>query len=205
MNEILTVSLLGLSAEGLVICPFFAFGLSLSDRAAALRFLSGRITGLILFGAAITLFGRLLPIKESFVNIFFGATLLALGIFRIIKSRQQLEFLSDKKSNGPLGLGCKSDVSGKIGFGLGLYRGFLNPGRKYAYLAPLLLSAGLFKGLAISFAFGVSSSVYLALGFLSAKALETLTPHKRAIGLCGGGVLIIMGLIYGWRGFQGLS
>jgi hypothetical protein len=49
---------------------------------------------------------------------------------------------------------------------------------------------------------GSASSVYLVLGFLSAKALVTLTPHKRAVGLCGGGVLIVLGLIYGWRGIQ---
>ena len=200
MNSILTVTLLGLSAEGLVICPFFAFGRTMTDRHAALRFLSGRIVGLVLFGAVVTMLGRFLPVNGSFVNLFFGVSLLVLGIYRIIKSRQSMEFLTKTNSRGPLGLGCKSNVSGNIGFGLGLYRGFLNPGRKYAYLAPLLLSVGMFKGLAISFAFGVSSSVYLALGFLSAHALKALMPHKRAIGLCGGGVLVVMGIIYGLRG-----
>ena len=204
MKEILTVTLLGLSAEGLVICPFFAFGLSLADRYAALRFLSGRIAGLILFCAVITLLGRFIPVRESYVNVFFGISLLVLGIYRLYKSHERLEILTRSSAGGPLGLGCKKSVVKNIGFGLGLFRGFLNPGRKYAYLAPLLLGVGLFKGLAISFAFGVSSSVYLALGFLSAAGLERLTPHKRIIGYCGGVILVVMGAVYGWRGMQGL-
>ncbi len=195
MNALLTVTLLGLSAEGLVMCPFFAFGLSLADRHAALRFLSGRIVGLILFGAVMAAIGRFITIPEALVNIVFGVTLVGLGIYRIIKSRPQLEFLTKTKARGPLGLGCGNSVSRKIGFGLGVYRGLLNPGRKYAYLAPLVMRVGVMKSLALSCAFGLSSSVYLVVGFLSAGALETLVPHKRAIGL---------GLFYGYKGTHGL-
>jgi len=200
VNAIITAGLLGLSVDGLVLCPFFAFGLSLSDRYAALRFLWGRIFGLVLFGIAVTQLGRVLPIRESFVNIAFGAVLFALGVQRIISSRSRLKFLTKRRPGGPLGLGCGKSGSRKIGFGLGLLRGFLNPGRKYIYLAPLLLSVGLLKGVALSFAFSVTSSTYLIIGFLSAGLLEKLTPHKRLIGLSGGMVLSLLGIIYSFRG-----
>ncbi len=206
MHELLTVSLLGLSVDGLLICPFFAFGLGLSDRRAAFRFLSGRIIGLVLFGVLVNLLGHQIPINDIIVNILFGAALLVLGGYRLVKSRPQLEFVTTKDSKGPFGLGCgKNRNLDRVGFGLGLFRGLLNPGRKYVYLVPLLLTVGLFKGIALSFAFAVTSSVYLIIGFMSAGLIEKLKPHKYFISFMGGLVLMMLGIYYLVNGIQRFS
>lgn len=70
---------------------------------------------------------------------------------------------------------------------------------------PLLISAGLFKGLALSFTYGITSSFYLVLGFVSAGVPGKLTPHKQLIGTIGAMVLIVLGLVYSWRGFSAFS
>lgn len=64
----LTILLLGLSVEGLVLCPFVTFGLTLSDRWMGLRFLLGRITGIVLFGALVSLLGARLRIDVGVVQ-----------------------------------------------------------------------------------------------------------------------------------------
>ncbi len=203
MEPLLTVALLGLSAEGLAICPFFAFGMGLSDRRTGVLFLSGRIVGLLCFGIVITIIGKSLLIQDRFVNIIFGASVIALGMHRMVKANR---FHGFGTKNGAMtqrghgGCGRHGHGINKIGFGLGLFRGFLIPGKKYIFLAPLLISAGLVKGLALSFTFGVTSSFYLILGFASAGIMQKLVPHKRAIGSLGAILLIVIGLVYGFRG-----
>jgi cytochrome c biogenesis protein CcdA len=203
VDTLLTVFILGLSVEGLVLCPFFAFGLSLSDKQAGLRFLLGRLIGLICFGVLVSLLGKAVHIDERVLNLIFGLSIIALGLYRCI-NLEDTE-LGWKLRVLKVRLGFKSKCSGKgkqvqAGLGLGLFRGLCNPGRKYLYLAPFLLDLGVFKGLAVSFVYGVSSSVYLLLGFISAGAINRMVPHKKQLTVFGGIVLLMVGGYYAWKG-----
>jgi cytochrome c biogenesis protein CcdA len=194
--------ILGLSVEGVVLCPFFAFGLSLTDKLAGLRFLLGRMTGLICFGILVSLLGKAVHMDARVVNLIFGLSIIVLGVYRCINlegTEVGLKFRVLK-----VRLGFKSRCSGrrkqsKAGFGLGLFRGLCNPGRKYLYLAPFLLDLGVFKGLAVSFVYGLSSSVYLLLGFVSAGLINRLVPHKRQLTVFGGILLVMVGGYYVWK------
>jgi hypothetical protein len=209
MDSLLTVLILGLSAEGILMCPFFAFGLTLSDRLAGFRFLFGRIAGLMCFGIAVILIGNTVRIDERIINLLFGATLTGFGIYRIIVSnRSAVNF--DNPGNGFNGGGkCSGNKNGKngakAGFGLGFFRGFLNPGRKYIYLAPLLLGAGLLRGAAITFVYAVSSSTYLVIGFVSGAIMTKLTKWKRQVGTAGGIMMILLGTFYLVKSMIGLK
>jgi cytochrome c biogenesis protein CcdA len=202
MDTLLTVTVLGLSVEGLVLCPFFAFGLSLSDRLAGLKFLLGRLIGLISFGVLVSLLGKAVHIDERIMNLVFGFSIIALGLYRCI-NLEETE-LGWKIREVKVRLGFKSRCNGKgrqdkAGFGLGLFRGLCNPGRKYLYLAPFLLDLGVFKGLAVSFVYGVSSSAYLLLGFISAGFINRMIPRKQQLSVIGGLVLIVVGGYYVWK------
>jgi len=191
MERIFTALVLGLSAEGLFMCPFLAFGLTLSDRYAGLRFLLGRLAGLVIFGLIVGLLGRSLRIDKRIVNLLFGSIVILLGVY---------SFLTAKEHGGH-----KSVIHGRAGFGIGLFRGMLNPGRKYIYLVPLILGAGVVQGMIVSFAYALSSSVYLLLGFISAGFLEKVSPHRHAIKKAGGVVLIIMGLLYIYKAWEAIK
>jgi len=202
MDTLLTVTVLGLSVEGVVLCPFFAFGLSLSDKLAGLKFMSGRLIGLICFGVLVSLLGKAVHINERIMNLIFGFSIIALGLFRCA-NLEETE-LGWKIRELKQRLGIKSHCSGKggqtkAGFGLGLFRGLCNPGRKYLYLAPFLLDVGVFKGLAVSFVYGISSSVYLLAGFISAGFINHMVHHKRRLSIAGGIVLIFAGSYYVWK------
>jgi len=202
MDTLLTVFILGLSVEGVALCPFFAFGLSISDKLAGLRFLLGRLIGLVCFGVVVSLLGKAVHIDERIVNLIFGISIIALGLFRSIKLDGT--GLGWKIREFQRRLGIKSRCNGKrkmdkAGFGLGLFRGLCNPGRKYLYLAPFLLDLGVFKGLAVSFVYGVSSSIYLLLGFISAGLINRLSPHKQQLTIVGGIVLVLVGGYYVWK------
>lgn len=202
MDTLLTVTVLGLSIEGIVLCPFLAFGLSLSDRLAGLRFLSGRLIGLICFGVLVSLVGKAVHIDERIMNLIFGFSIIALGLYRCVNLEET--GLGWKIREVKIRLGFKSHCHGKggqakAGFGLGLFRGLCNPGRKYLYLAPFLLDVGVFKGLAVSFVYGVSSSVYLLAGFISAGFINRMVHRKQQLSIAGGIVLILAGSYYVWK------
>jgi len=202
MDILLTVMILGLSVEGLVLCPVFAFGLSLSDRLSGLRFLLGRLIGLICFGVIVSLLGRAVHIDERIMNLIFGISIIALGLYRSVNLDGTGLKCRIRKFQRSLGI--KSSCSGmrkpdKAGFGLGLFRGLCNPGRKYLYLAPFLLDLGVFKGLAVSFVYAVSSSVYLIIGFISAEFITRLLPYRQKLSLIGGIILVMVGGYYIWK------
>ncbi len=174
----------------------------MSDKLAGLRFLMGRLIGLTCFGVIVSLFGTGIHIDERAVNLVFGVTIIALGLYRCAALEETT--IGWKLRVLKVRLGLKSSCSGrgkqvKAGFGLGLFRGLCNPGRKYLYLAPFLLDLGVFKGLAVSFVYGVSSSVYLLLGFVSAGIINTMTPHKKLLTLSGGIILVLVGGYYIWK------
>lgn len=202
MDTLLTVIVLGLSVEGLVLCPFFAFGLSLTDRLAGLRFLLGRLIGLVCFGVVVSLLGGTVRFDERIANFVFGLSIIVLGLIRV-ENFWETELgwkLLELKSRLGLKRRCRGPGNrDKAGFWLGLFRGLCNPGRKYIYLAPLLLDLGIFKGLAVSFVYGVSSSIYLLLGFISARFVNRMLPHKRRLSIIGGVILISLGSYYVWK------
>jgi cytochrome c biogenesis protein CcdA len=199
VDTLFTVMILGLSVEGLVLCPFLAFGLSLADRLAGLRFLLGRLLGLVCFGVAVCLLGKAVHIDERIMNLIFGVTIILLGLYRAVVVEEGNIWWKIREYKVRMGIkSCCGGKGGKpqAGFGLGLFRGLFNPGRKYLYLAPFLLDLGVFKGLAISFVYGLSSSVYLIVGFVSAGFINKMVHHKQHLGLAGGIILILVGGYY---------
>jgi len=199
VDTLMTVMILGLSVEGLVLCPFFAFGLSLADRLAGLRFLLGRLLGLVCFGVVVCLLGKAAHIDERIMNLVFGVTIILLGIYRVLVVEEGLLWWKIREYKVRLGIRSRCGGKGppqKAGFGLGIFRGLFNPGRKYLYLAPFLLDLGVFKGLAISFVYGVSSSVYLVIGFISAGFINKMVRHKQRLSIVGGIILILVGGYY---------
>ncbi|MFZ4855550.1 MAG: sulfite exporter TauE/SafE family protein [Desulfuromonadaceae bacterium] len=195
----MTVMILGLSVEGLVLCPFFAFGLSLADRMAGVRFLLGRLLGLVCFGVAVCLLGKAVHIDERIMNLIFGVTIILLGMYRAVVVEEGNLWWKIREYKVRLGIKSRCGGKGtpaKAGFGLGLFRGLFNPGRKYLYLAPFLLDLGVFKGLAISFVYGLSSSVYLIVGFVSAGFINKMVRHKQRLGVVGGIILMLVGSYY---------
>jgi uncharacterized membrane protein len=91
-------------------------------------------------------------------------------------------------------------LNNKIGFGLGLFRGALNPGRKIFVLFPLLIGVSIPHGLLISTTYALSSSVYLVLGVIGGAALSKAFAYRRVIKLVGAVILIGLGLFYIGKG-----
>lgn len=187
MDKILTALMLGLSAERLFICPFLTFGLALSEKRAAIRFLLGRILGLIALGFLFTLIGfKTFPISKNMINVIFGILIILWGIMIFLRKP---------------GTGHRR-LNGHSGFGLGLFRGMLNPGRKMIVLFPLLIGVSIPKGLAITTTYALSSSFYLALGFAGGEILNRVFSHRRIIKFAGAGILIGLGLFYIGKGIM---
>lgn len=195
MDRIFSALVLGFSAERLLVCPFFnpfvAFGLTLTDRFAGLKFLLGKLLGLVIFGIIFGLIGYSLRIDIKIVNLVFGILATSLGAGIIWRKK------GDSHSE-------KRRIEGKVGFGLGLIRGMLNPGRKYIYLVPLLLGAGPLKGALISFAYGLSSSIFLFMALVSAAALQKIIPYKHTMKIIGGLILMFIGVFYIYIAAKGL-
>jgi len=202
VDTLLTVIILGLSAEGLVLCPVFAFGLSLSDKLAGLRFMIGRLTGLICFGILVSLLGKAVHIDVRLMNLIFGFSIIVLGLYRCTDLDGTELGWKIREFRRRLGINSSCSGKGKLinaGFGLGLFRGLCNPGRKYLYLAPFLLDLGVYKGLAVSFVYGVSSSLYLLVGFMAAEFVNKLLLHKQKLRMLGGIILVMVGGYYVWK------
>jgi len=187
MENIITALLLGLSWDRLFTCPFFTFGLSLSDRRAGPRFLIGRIIGLVILGLIVTLAGSHLHIRQKTMNIIFGTLIMILGLSMLIMKHRCKSGEQERK------------MGGHIGFGFGLLRALLMPGRKMIYLFPLLFGVKLYEGFFITLAYAISSSVYLVLGFISAEFLNKILAYRRVLRMAGAVILIILGAYYIWR------
>jgi len=184
-EKLVTALVLGLSVERVLCCPFVAMSLSLSDRWAGMRFVLGRLAGICTLGTTISLVGLPFQISPLVLDVVFGLSLVAMGVVTF--------FQTSHKGRGRKLL--------HAGFALGLFRGMLNPGRKIAYLVPLLWGVSGLEGMAISLAYALTSSVYLLIGFFSAEALSRVVPYQKAIRIGGGVFLVLLGVYFGARGF----
>ena len=180
LEKLFTAFILGLSWDRILVCPFLALGLSLSDRWAGLRFVSGRLLGISLLGLIITLVGLPFKLSPKILDGIFGLFLGGLGISVLFKSEHK---------------NPRRQFS-HAGFGLGLFRGLLNPGRKIVYLLPLLWGTRLIEGFIISLVYALSSSAYLLIGFFSAEVLNKFFSYRRLIKMVGGTILILLGFYY---------
>jgi len=171
--------------DRIFMCSFLSFGLALSGKKAAIGFLLGRFLGLVLLGFLFTLVGfKFFPIPHKYLHIIFGVFIIVLGAMMLLRK-------PGHKHN---------KLNNKIGFGLGLFRGALNPGRKLFVLFPLLIGVSIPKGLLISATYALSSSVYLVLGIIGGAALTRVFAYRRVITLVGAVILIGLGLFYISRG-----
>jgi len=184
-ERLLTALVLGLSIERVLFCPFVAMSISLSDRWAGMRFILGRLAGICILGTTFSLVGLPFEISPFVLDLVFGLSLVAMGVATF--------FRTSHKGRGRKLL--------HAGFALGLFRGMLNPGRKIAYLVPLLWGVSGLEGMAISLAYALTSSVYLLIGFFSAEALSRLVPYQQWIRIGGGVLLLLMGSYFATRGF----
>lgn len=182
-ERLFTALVLGLSLERVLCCPFVAMSLSLSDRWAGMRFVVGRLAGICALGTTISIVGLPFQISPLVLDVIFGLSLVAMGILTFLQTSHK-------------GRGRKLSHAG---FALGLFRGMLNPGRKIAYLVPLLWGATAIEGTVISLAYALTSSIYLLIGFFSAEALSRLVPYQKAIRIGGGVFLVLLGLYFAVR------
>jgi cytochrome c biogenesis protein CcdA len=189
LERLLTALVLGLSMERVLCCPFVAMSLSLSDRWAGMRFLLGRLVGICTLGTTISLVGLPFAISPLVLDIIFGVSLVAMGLVTLFQTSHK-------------GRGRKLSHAG---FALGLFRGMLNPGRKIAYLVPLLWGVSALEGMAVSLAYAVTSSVYLLIGFFSAEALNRMVPYQKAIRIGGGVFLVLLGIYFAARNYGRLG
>ena len=184
-ERLLTALVLGLSLERVLCCPFVAMSLSLSDRWAGLRFVVGRAAGICALGTTISVMGLPFQMSPFVLDVIFGLSLVGMGVFTFFRTSHK-------------GRGRKLSHAG---FALGMFRGMLNPGRKIAYLVPLLWGVSGIEGMAISLAYAVTSSVYLLIGFFSAEALSRVVPYQKAMRIGGGVFLVLLGVYFAARGF----
>ena len=214
MERIIAAAILGLSVDRLFTCPAFVLGLSLSNKRLALQFISGRLIGLVIFGITISLFGNFLPkilpiVSTQTTNFVFGAFSIFLGLKIIIFDLRKKPVKKDVSSSSEKKTGnkhagcdiecdneCHSRCGNCLGFGLGIFRGLLNPCRKVIILVPIILGVSWLKGALISLAYGLSSSVYFLIAFLSAAAIGRLSKKKKQLQVFGGVSLILVGVVY---------
>lgn len=180
LEKISTALVLGLSAERLLLCPFLAMSLSLSDRWGGLKFVLGRLIGITVLGVIVSLVGIPFNIPSNIIDGIFGLFLIALALSTFLRSRH---------------INRQKDIS-NAGFGLGMFRGLLNPGRKIIMLLPLLWGVSPVEGLAISLAYALSSSIYLLLGFFSAELLNRVSSYQKQIKFIAAIILISLGIFY---------
>lgn len=188
-ERLLTALVLGLSLERVLCCPFVAMSLSLSDRWAGLRFVLGRLAGICALGATISIVGLPFEISPIVLDVIFGLSLVVMGVLTFFQTSHK-------------GRGRKLSHAG---FALGLFRGMLNPGRKIAYLVPLLWGVTAIEGTVISLAYALTSSIYLLIGFFSAEALSRLVPYQKGIRIGGGVFLVVLGIYFAVRDFGGMG
>ncbi|HJO95378.1 MAG TPA: hypothetical protein QF753_18410 [Victivallales bacterium] len=186
VEKICTAFLLGLSWERILTCPFFVLGLSLSDRWTGVKFILGRLLGLVCLGTIVSIIGIPFSISEKWMNIIFSLFLFGVATYTLTNNKHK---------------GAGKNIA-QASFGLGFFRAILHPGRKIIYLLPLLWGVDVFQGLTISLVYGLSSSVYLLIGFISAEIINKIFIHRKKIKIISAAILIILGIFYLIKAFN---
>jgi len=181
LKQALIAFTLGFSLERLFTCPLLAMSLSMSDKWGGLKFILGRIFGILVLGLVAAALSANLDIPFRLLDGVFGVLLVAMGIGVIMDA--------NKGRHAPKRIARAS-------FGLGLFRGLLNPGRKIVYLFPLLMGANPVEGVIIALFYALGSSILLVVGFVSGEALNRLFAKQRLFSYAGGLILIGLGLYY---------
>lgn len=180
MESFISAAIVGLSVSNFWLCGLYAFSMGSADPKAALKFILGRILGLLFIGIWLGLIGRNLHITAWQMDIVFGAISIPFGLYMIFKK----------------GVGrIEAMASQGAGFTVGLIRG-ATPCMKVLVITPLLAEGGFLRGLAIMTTYSLASSLYPILGFGFATFLGRFYAQRRLIKISGGLVIIILGLYY---------
>lgn len=154
MDKLIAAALLGLSLNYFM-CIFLGFGMSSVDAKLAVKFIIGRLFGLVMLGILISILGNVLYIPPNALRLAFGIMCAAFGAWLLIKKG-----------------GCMPHPN--FGFGLGLLRG-MTPCVKIVLVLPMIYGSGIPEALSIMLVFGLSSSIYPAVGMLFGGAIAKLS------------------------------
>jgi len=157
MEKLTTVILLGFSLNYLM-CIFLSFGMSSVSPKLALKFIAGRLFGLMLLGVLISAFGKIFYISPKILNLIFGVMCIILGIWL---------FASKKCLPHP-----------NIGFSMGFFRG-ITPCIKIVLIIPLIFGTSLIEALILMLVFGLASSIYPVAGLLLGKITFDFAGNKK--------------------------
>ena len=91
VEKICTAFLLGLSWERILTCPFFVLGLSLSDRWTGVKFILGRLLGLVCLGTIVSIIGIPFSISEKWMNIIFSLFLFGVATYTLTNNKHKVE------------------------------------------------------------------------------------------------------------------
>ena len=180
MEKYISAAIVGLSVSNFWLCGLYACSLGAADPGAAVRFIIGRILGLLFIGIWIGLLGRTLAISPWQMDILFGIISVLFGFYMIFKK----------------GVGRADALTAQgTGFGVGFIRG-ATPCIKVLVMTPLLSEDSLLGGLGLMMAYAMASSIYPIVGFGFSTIIGRLYGKRRLIKNAGGGVMILIGLYY---------
>ena len=149
MEKLIIAILLGFSLN-YFICIFLSLGMSSVNTKLALKFIAGRLLGLVTLSVLISAFGYVLFIPPKFLNLTFAVLCILFGGWLLFKKD------------------CLPHPN--IGFGLGFFRG-MTPCVKIALIIPLIYGSNLYEAVLLVLAFGLASSIYPFIGLLFGGAI----------------------------------
>ena len=157
MEKLTTVIFLGFSLNYFM-CVFLSFGMSSVSPKLALKFIVGRLFGLVLLAIIISIFGKLFYISPKILNLMFGLMCITFGSWIYISKK------------------CMPHSN--IGFTMGFFRG-MTPCLKIALIFPLIFSSGIIEAAFLMIAFGIASSIYPIVGLLIGKITFDFADKKK--------------------------
>ena len=155
MEMLITAAVLGLSLNYFM-CIFMSFGMSSIDMKLALKFIAGRLFGLVTLGFLISAFGSVVHISSKVMVLLFGIMCMFFGIWLLIKK------------------GCMPHPN--MGLGLGFFRG-MTPCVKIFLVIPLVYGSSMVEAVLIMLAFGLSSSIYPIIGILFGETIRKVSSN----------------------------
>lgn len=209
--ELLAAAAVGISFANAWMCIGLSFGTRGESAAVGVRFIAGRVLGLVLLGVAISAVGMITEIPAIYFVAIFAAGSILFGVLMLVGilggpgplKRRLRHALGLQRGDGT-GCGGAEAVPEEGGakdrkglkpagaFLLGVMRG-ATPCVKLMVLAPLLIAVGPLWAVALSLVYAVASSAYPIIGFLLASSVSYLPRHERAVKVAGAAVMILIG------------